>query len=316
MLGLPLMTSLVRIATRSSPLAMWQAEHVRDRLLAIHPGLTVELVRITTRGDKILDTPLTKIGGKGLFVKELEVGMLEGRADIAVHSMKDVPVDFPDGLGLAEVLDGEDPRDAFVSNSYADVGALLQGARVGTASLRRQAQLLARRPDLDIGVLRGNVNTRLRKLDEGQFDAILLACAGLKRLGLGDRITRALPPEESLPAIGQGTVGIETRIDDSAILDLIRPLGDVDSSDRIAAERALNARLAGGCQVPIGGHATLDGDQLLLRGLVGSPDGSKMVRGEVRGARSDAARLGTELGDELLANGAREILAALYQDQE
>jgi len=295
---------------------MWQAEHVRDRLLALHPGLEVELVRMTTRGDKILDTPLAKIGGKGLFVKELEVGMLEGQADIAVHSMKDVPVDFPDGLELAVVLAGEDPRDAFVSNTYTRVDELPDGAHVGTASLRRQAQLLARRPDLRIGALRGNVNTRLRKLDEGQFDAILLACAGLKRLGMAERITRALEPEESLPAIGQGTVGIEARSGDDTVLDLIRPLGDADSRDRITAERALNTRLSGGCQVPIGGHATLHGDELLLRGLVGRPDGTVMVRGEVRGPRSDGQRLGTELGDELLANGAREILAALYESED
>lgn len=306
------MTQTLRIATRSSPLALWQAEHVRDRLLALHDGLTVELVTMTTRGDKILDTPLAKIGGKGLFVKELELGMLEGQADIAVHSMKDVPVEFPDGLGLAVVLQGEDPRDAFVSNSYSSIDELPQGAKVGTASLRRQSQLLARRPDLHIGALRGNVNTRLRKLDEGQFDAILLACAGLKRLGMGDRITRALPPEESLPAIGQGIVGIEARLGDRAVLDLIEPLADPQSAVRIAAERALNQALAGGCQVPIAGHATLDGDALWLRGLVGRPDGSEMVRVERRGPQADAARLGTELGEQLLKDGAREILAELY----
>jgi len=309
------MIQTLRIATRSSPLALWQAEHVRDRLLEIHPGLTVELVAMTTRGDKILDTPLARIGGKGLFVKELEVGMLEGRADIAVHSMKDVPVDFPPGLGLAVVLAGEDPRDAFVSSRYADVDELPLGAQVGTASLRRQAQLLARRPDLNIGALRGNVNTRLRKLDEGQFDAILLACAGLKRLGMGERITRALSPQESLPAIGQGIVGIEARSGDRAVLDLIEPLADADAALRIKAERALNQTLAGGCQVPIGGHATLEGDDIVLRGLVGSPDGTRMVRGERRGAHADAARLGVDLGEELLANGAREILDQLYAQE-
>jgi len=308
------MTQTLRIATRSSPLAMWQAEHVRDRLLALHDGLTVELVTMTTRGDKILDTPLAKIGGKGLFVKELEVGILEGRADIAVHSMKDVPVEFPDGLSLAVVLAGEDPRDAFVSNRYASVDDLPQGAHVGTASLRRQSQLLARRPDLKIGALRGNVNTRLRKLDEGQFDAILLACAGLKRLGMADRISRALEPEESLPAIGQGIVGIEARVDDRTVLDLIEPLADPVSALRITAERALNQTLAGGCQVPIAGHATLHGEELLLRGLVGQPDGQLIVRGEVRGPQADGARLGAELGEQLLRDGAREILAELYAD--
>jgi hydroxymethylbilane synthase len=229
--------------------------------------------------------------------------------------MKDVPVDFPDGLGLAVVLEGEDPRDAFVSNCYGSVDELPQGAHVGTASLRRQSQLLARRPDLKIGALRGNVNTRLRKLDEGQFDAILLACAGLKRLGMGDRITRSLLPEESLPAIGQGIVGIEARIGDRAVLDLIEPLADPLSAVRIAAERALNQTLAGGCQVPIGGHAILDGDQLWLRGLVGRPDGSEMVRAERRGPQADAARLGVALGKQLLSDGAREILAELYADE-
>ena len=309
------MTQTLRIATRSSPLALWQAEHVRDRLLALHDDLQVDLVTMLTKGDKILDTPLAKIGGKGLFVKELEVGILEGRADIAVHSMKDVPVDFPDGLELAVVLAGEDPRDAFVSNTYGSIDELPQGAHVGTASLRRQSQLLARRPDLRIGALRGNVNTRLRKLDEGQFDAILLACAGLKRLGMGDRIARALTPEESLPAIGQGIVGIEARSGDSAVLDRIAPLADPEAAIRIAAERALNQQLAGGCQVPIAGHATLHGDELLLRGLVGRPDGTEMVRAEVRGPQTDGARLGRELGDELLANGAREILAELYAEE-
>ena len=309
------MTQTLRIATRSSPLAMWQAEHVRDRLLALHADLKVELVTMTTRGDKILDTPLARIGGKGLFVKELEVGMLEGLADIAVHSMKDVPVDFPEGLGLAVVLEGEDPRDAFVSNSYSGIDELPRGARVGTASLRRQSQLLARRPDLTIGALRGNVNTRLRKLDEGQFDAILLACAGLKRLGMGDRITRALPPEESLPAIGQGIVGIEARRGDREVLDLIEPLADAQSGVRIAAERSLNQTLAGGCQVPIAGHAILDGDALWLRGLVGRPDGTEMVRVERRGPLADAARLGADLGRQLLDEGAREILAELYIEE-
>ncbi len=308
------MTSTLRIATRNSPLALWQAEHVRDRLQGLHPGLEVELIGMKTRGDKILDTPLAKIGGKGLFVKELEQGMLEGRADIAVHSMKDVPVGFPEGLELAVIMAGEDPRDAFVSTRYGSIDELPQGAHLGTASLRRQAQLLARRPDLRIGALRGNVNTRLRKLDEGEYDAILLACAGLKRLGMGDRITRALSPEESLPAIGQGAIGIECRSGDETVLDLIRPLNDAATAVRVSAERALNETLSGGCQVPIGGHAVLDGDAIWLRGLVGRPDGSEIVRGEVRGPQAQAAALGAALGEELLQRGAREILAELYAE--
>lgn len=305
-------SNVLRIATRQSPLALWQAEHVRDRLLLAHPGLTVELVRMVTQGDKILDSPLAKIGGKGLFVKELEQGMLDGYADIAVHSMKDVPVEFPAGLHLPVVLEREDPRDAFVSNACAGFSALPHGARVGTSSLRRQCQLRTLRPDLNILDLRGNVGTRLGKLDQGDYDAIVLAAAGLIRLGLTDRITESLPTDISLPAIGQGIVGIECRTDDPWVNGLISVLADADAQVRITAERAFNRRLGGGCQVPIAGHATLDAGTLTLRGLVGEPDGSRVIRGDITGSAAQAQQLGTQLADELLGRGAGTILERLY----
>lgn len=307
---------LVRIATRKSPLAVWQAEHVAAALKANHPGLKVELVRMTTRGDKILDAPLAKIGGKALFVKELEEGLYDGRADLAVHSMKDVPAELPPGLHLPVILEREDPRDAFVSNHYADVDSLPEGAHVGTASLRRQCQLLARRPDLRITTLRGNVQTRLGKLDAGEFDAILLAASGLKRLGLQARIRYELPPEESLPAVGQGALGIECRVDDPRIESLIAALDDPASHTRVLAERAMNSRLQGSCQVPIGSYAELRGDQLHLRGLVGSIDGRRVVRGEVTGLAENAEALGKQLGEDLLARGGREILDELFDDAD
>jgi len=306
------MTELVRIATRQSPLALWQAEYVKSRLLEHHPQLQVELVKMVTQGDKILDTPLAKVGGKGLFVKELETGMLNGDADIAVHSMKDVPVEFPQGLGLAVICPRENPFDAFVSNQLASIEELPQAAKVGTSSMRRACQLRAWRPDLEILDLRGNVNTRLRKLDEGQYDAIILACAGLIRLGFSDRIKQQIPDTISLPAIGQGAVGIETRIDDDRILKLIEPLNDKDTAVRVRAERSMNQRLEGGCQVPIGGFATLEGDQVFLRGLVGRPDGSNIIRGEIRGSRDQVEEIGRQLADELLAKGADKILADVY----
>jgi len=306
------MSQPLRIATRKSPLALWQAEHVTAQLKAAHPGLEIELLGMSTQGDKILDTPLAKIGGKGLFVKELEQGMLDGQADIAVHSMKDVPVHLPDGLHLPIIMEREDPHDAFVSNHYANLDALPEGARVGTSSLRRQCQLAARRPDLQIMPLRGNVNTRLKKLDDGDYDAIILAAAGLKRLGFGARIRDAISAEQSLPAIGQGAIGIECRSDDARINELIAPLHDTDTADRVRAERAFNERLEGGCQVPIGGHAVLEGDQLWLRGLVGTPDGSELIEGEIRGPRADAQALGIALAEELLDRGAGRILKALY----
>jgi hydroxymethylbilane synthase len=304
----------VRIATRKSPLAMWQAEHVAAALRNAYPGLDVEIIGMSTQGDKILDTPLAKIGGKGLFVKELEQRMLDGTADIAVHSMKDVPVDLPDGLHLAVMLEREDPRDAFVSNDFDAIESLHDGARVGTSSLRRQCQLADRRPDLEIIPLRGNVNTRLRKLDAGDYDAIILASAGLKRLGMGERIRSYLPVEDSLPAIGQGAIGIECLIDDARINALLQPLHHQDTADCVAAERAMNARLEGGCQVPIGGHAVLEGDRLHLRGLVGSVDGSEIVRASQTGARQEAGPLGRQVADDLLAHGAATILRELYAD--
>lgn len=308
-------SDLIRIATRRSPLALWQAEFVRDSLLARNPGLRVELVGIATRGDKILDTPLAKIGGKALFVKELETAMLSGEADIAVHSMKDVPMEFPPGLFLPVICEREDPRDAFVSNTYRSIEELPQGARVGTASLRRQCQLLSLRPDLQIGTLRGNVGTRLGKLDAGEFDAIVLAAAGLLRLKLDERIAQFIPETTSLPAGGQGAVGIECREDAQHVIDLLQPMHHRDTADRVIAERALNKRLQGGCQVPIACYAELDGDQLHLRGLVGDVDGSRILRAERRGHRNDAEAMGIAAAEDLLAQGADEILAALYAEQ-
>ena len=304
--------NLLRIATRKSPLALWQANHVRDALLARHPELIVELVTMTTQGDKILDTPLAKIGGKGLFVKELELGLLEGRADLAVHSMKDVPVDFPDGLEIASILPREDPRDAFISNLYQSLEALPVAARVGTSSLRRQCQLRALRKDLEIIDLRGNVNTRLKKLDDGEYDAILLASAGMKRMGWKARITQILGTDVLLPAIGQGAIGIECRMHDERVLTYINELNDSHTAVRLRAERAFNQRLMGGCQVPIGGYAELDHGVIVLRGLVGNPDGSTMVQGVVSGRPEDAEELGQVLADDLLSRGAREILDEVY----
>jgi hydroxymethylbilane synthase len=303
---------ILRIATRQSPLALWQAEHVAERLRQAHPGLQVALVGMTTRGDQLLDSPLAKVGGKGLFVKELEQGLLDGRADLAVHSMKDVPIDFPAGLGLPVILAREDPRDAFVARHYPHPDALPAGARVGTSSLRRQCQLAARYPNWEIRSLRGNVNSRLAKLDAGQFDAILLAAAGLKRLGLAERITLALEPEFSLPAIGQGAIGVECRLDDARTQALIAGLDDPATHLRVAAERAFNARLQGGCQVPIAGHALLDDGRLWLRGLVGEPDGSRLIAGEIRGPATDGAVLGGALADELLGRGAAAILRRVF----
>ena len=306
----------LRIATRKSALALWQAEHVKTGLEVHHPGLEVELVTMTTQGDKVLDSPLAKIGGKGLFVKELETALLEGRADIAVHSMKDVPVELPEGLELAQILAREDPRDAFVSNEYADWEALPQGAVVGTSSLRRQSQVRAMRPDLQIRDLRGNVNTRLEKLDRGDYAAIILACAGLKRLGFGERIRSELGPQVILPAIGQGAIGIECRRDDPEVQALIAPLGHALTAQRVAAERALNAALQGGCQVPIGGYAEIEHGVIVLRGLVGRPDGSEIVHGVISGRPEDGAELGRVLADDLLSRGADSILQALYAAAE
>ncbi|MBT3012615.1 MAG: hydroxymethylbilane synthase [Candidatus Thiodiazotropha sp. (ex Lucina aurantia)] len=306
------MSQTITIATRKSPLAMWQAEHVAAELKRVHPDIRVELMGMTTQGDKILDTPLAKIGGKGLFIKELEQGLISGEADIAVHSMKDVPVELPSGLHLPVIMQREDPRDAFVSNRYQSIDQLPQRACVGTSSLRRQCQLAEVRPDLVIKSLRGNVNTRLRKLDDGEYDAIILAAAGLKRLGFEDRITALIGPEQSLPAIGQGAVGIECRADDPRVNDLITPLHHVETAYCVGAERAMNQRLNGGCQVPIAGYAMLESDNLWLRGLVGEPDGSRIIRGEVEGKTQEARAMGEGLADRLLEWGADEILKALY----
>ena len=303
----------IRIATRKSPLAMWQAEHVASLLRKAHPGLTVELIGMSTQGDKILDTPLAKIGGKGLFVKELEQGMLNNRADIAVHSMKDVPVDLPDGLHLAVILEREDPRDAFVSNRYTSLAELPRGAVLGTSSLRRQCQLAELRPDLKIRSLRGNVNTRLSKLDDGKFDAIILAAAGLKRLGFKRRITAVLEPEQSLPAIGQGAIGIECRTDDGSVNALIAPLHNPETALCVTAERAMNNRLMGGCQVPIAGYALINHNRIFMRGLVGEPDGSRIIRSESSAPASDAEALGIALAEDLLGQGADQILMHLYR---
>lgn len=303
---------VLRIATRSSPLAVWQAEYVRDRLEALHEELTVELVLIKTQGDKILDTPLAKIGGKGLFVKELEEAMLDGRAHIAVHSMKDVPMVLPPGFDLPVICERHDPRDAFVSPAFESLAALPHGARVGTSSLRRQAQLSALRPDLEIISLRGNVQTRLGKLDAGEYDAILLAAAGLKRLGLGERIRYEMPPEECLPAVGQGAVGIECLENATQVKAWLAPLNDADTWDRVVAERAMNRRLEGGCQVPIGGFALLENEILWLRGLVASEDGREVLRADAKAPRSEAEALGNRVAEALLAQGADRILGEIY----
>lgn len=309
------MSQTIRIATRKSPLAMWQAEHVAAELKRIHPDIQVEILGMTTQGDKILDTPLAKIGGKGLFIKELEQGLLSDQADIAVHSMKDVPVELPEGLHLAVIMQREDPRDAFVSTRYKNIDELPEGACVGTSSLRRQSQLAEQRPDLEIKSLRGNVNTRLRKLDEGEYDAIILASAGLIRLGFKERITAFIGPEQSLPAIGQGAVGIECRSDDARVNQLIDPLNHPETAYCVRAERAMNQRLNGGCQVPIAGYAMLENDVLWLRGLVGEPDGSNIIRGEVEGAPDEAEAMGVGLAERLLEWGADRILQALYESQ-
>jgi len=309
------MSRTLRIATRQSLLALWQAEYVKARLESLHSDLNVELVTMVTKGDKILDTPLAKIGGKGLFVKELESAMLEGRADIAVHSMKDVPMEFPEGLGLAVICERENPTDAFVSNTYEHLENLPAGAVVGTSSLRREVQLRERRPDLVIKSLRGNVQTRLGKLDAGEYDAIILASAGLIRLKLDERIRYRIPAEQSLPAGGQGAVGIECRMDDEATLALLAPLNHAPTATRVLAERALNRRLEGGCQVPIGCYAELEGDQVWLRGLVGRPDGTKVLRDEIRGPAAEAEALGIQLADRLLAAGADTILAEVYAER-
>lgn len=305
------MTTL-RIATRKSALALWQAEFVKAELEAHHPELSVELVPLVSRGDKILDVPLAKVGGKGLFVKELEHSLLNNEADIAVHSMKDVPMEFPEGLGLATICEREDPRDAWVSNKYVSLDALPRGGIVGTSSLRRQSQLLALRPDIEVTFLRGNVNTRLAKLDAGEYDAIVLASAGLKRLEMRDRIASFFDAETMLPAGGQGAVGIECRTDDEATLALLAPLHHETTAEQVIAERAMNRRLEGGCQVPIGCYAIHREGKLWLRGLVADPDGNEILRAEKEGGVEQAESIGVEVAEELLAAGADRILAGVY----
>ena len=310
---------LLRIATRKSQLALWQAEHVRAQLMQLHDSLQVDLVQLSTQGDKILDVPLAKIGGKGLFVKELEAAMLDGRADIAVHSIKDVPMEFPPGLQMPVIMERAAPTDAFVSNHYAMLSELPLGARLGTSSLRRRSQLQGVRPDLDIVNLRGNVNTRLQKLDDGEFDAIILATAGLQRLNLSQRVCEELMPELCLPAVGQGAIGIESRADDSDIQALIAPLHHQPTADCVIAERAFNRRLQGGCQVPIAGYAVRSENngqfELRLRGLVSSEDGSQVVRDEISGPVAEAERLGIALADSLLEAGAGSLLESLWNRQ-
>ena len=300
----------LRIATRRSPLALWQAEHVRAQLMQRHPGLEVTLVPMTTSGDRQAEQTAARTG-KGLFVKELEDALLERRADLAVHSMKDVPAIQPPGLALTAFLPGEDPRDAFVANAHPSLRELPRGARVGTSSLRRQSQLRAERPDLVVSDLRGNVGTRLARLDEQKFDAVLLACAGLQRLGLAARITEALDVERFVPAIGQGVIGIECRVDDPRTRALVGALNDAASATRLAAERAMNAKLGGSCTVPVAGHATVQRDQVRLTGLVAAPDGARVVKATIEGPAARAAELGATLAEQLLSAGAERILREL-----
>ncbi|HEY5993082.1 MAG TPA: hydroxymethylbilane synthase [Gallionellaceae bacterium] len=299
------------IASRESALAMWQAEHIRDRLRALYPETEVSILGMTTQGDQILDVTLSKIGGKGLFVKELETALANGSADLAVHSLKDVPMNLPEGFALAAIGEREDPHDAFVSNKYANLAALPAGSVVGTSSLRRESQLRARFPHLKVEPLRGNVQTRLRKLDEGQYAAVILAAAGLKRLGLGDRIRGIISSEESLPAVGQGALGIECRADRADVIALLQPLHHPETAACVQAERALSRQLGGSCQVPLGGFAQVEGGKLRMRGFVASPDGKRMVQADMTGDPSQPEALGNRIAAELRAQGAGEILAAL-----
>jgi len=303
-------TSL-RLATRESPLALWQSEHVAILLRAAHPRLRVELVPMTTRGDRIIDRPLSDIGGKGLFLKELEIAMQEGRADAAVHSLKDVPMELDGPFAIAAVLERADPFDAFVSNRWNSLDALPQDARVGSSSLRRQAKLRARRPGLRIDDLRGNVGSRLKRLDAGEYDAILLACAGLQRLGLGERIRQRLLAPDWVPAVAQGAIAIECRDDDAATHALLAALEHPPTRSCVEAERAMNRRLHGSCQVPIAGYATLDGGALHLRGLVGDATNGELVRAAASGAGNDPQQLGVRVAEKLLAAGAGALLARL-----
>lgn len=301
----------LKIATRKSPLALWQAEHVKIKLENLHPRLNVELVKMSTTGDQILNSPLSKIGGKGLFIKELEIGMLNGEADIAVHSMKDVPYQLPDGFELGAILKRENPFDAFVSNHFKNIDDLPMGAKLGTCSMRRIVQIKNIRPDLKILDLRGNVNSRLKKLDNDEYDGIILACAGLIRLGFESRITQQIPQENSLPAVGQGAVGIEIRKNDKKILELISPLIDKQTSFCVKAERAMNARLEGGCSKPIAGFAILNNNKLTLTGLVGNIEKKEILKEKIIGNVENAQDLGIELAEIMIKKGAKNLLGLL-----
>jgi hydroxymethylbilane synthase len=309
------MKDTIVIGTRGSKLALWQAEWVRSLLGAVNPALRIALKKIKTTGDKILDVPLAKVGGKGLFVKEIEEAMLRDEVDLAVHSMKDVPTYLPEGLHIGAVLEREDPRDAFISRTFPSFRQMRSGASVGTSSLRRSCQLKHLRPDIEIISLRGNLDTRLRKLDEGLFDAIILAAAGVKRLGHEDRITETLERNVSLPAIAQGAVGIECRTDDAFIHDLIEPLRHAETTVCVRAERAALKKLEGGCQVPIAAHAILEGDRLVMDGLVGSVSGDRIIRAHAEGSAEDPETLGTGLAEDLLGKGAAEILREVYDKE-
>ena len=299
---------MLKIATRKSPLALWQAESVKSKLEDIYPHLKVELVKMTTQGDQILNSPLSKIGGKSLFIKELEVGIMEGRADIAVHSMKDVPYELPQGFEIGAILERESPFDAFVSNDFNSIQDLPVGARLGSCSLRRIVQVKALRPDLEILDLRGNVNTRLKKLDDGEYDAIILACSGLTRLGFDNRIKQDLSPDDSLPAVGQGALGIEIEANDHEISSLIKPLIHKKTQIEVSAERALNATLQGGCSVAIGAFATSEDSKLTLSGMVGNVDSGEIIRVQETGETSKPIDLGIRAAKKLLSLGARELL--------
>ena len=299
---------MLKIATRKSPLALWQAEFVKSKLETIYPDLKVELVKMTTQGDQILNSPLSKIGGKSLFIKELEVGIMEGRADIAVHSMKDVPYELPQGFEIGAILERESPFDAFVSNDFSSIQDLPVGARLGSCSLRRIVQVKALRPDLEILDLRGNVNTRLKKLDDGEYDAIILACSGLTRLGFDNRIKQDLSPDDSLPAVGQGALGIEIEANDHEISSLIKPLIHKKTQIEVSAERALNATLQGGCSVAIGAFATSEDSKLTLSGMVGNVDSGEIIRVQETGETSKPIDLGIRAAKKLLSLGARELL--------
>ena len=308
------MTQTIRIGTRKSPLALWQAYYVRDAILKFHPNVQVKLVEIVSEGDKHLKTPLAKIGGKGLFLKELETALLENEVDIAVHSMKDVTVHLPEGLHIPVICEREDPRDAFVSNNYKALEQLPDGARVGTCSLRRKSQIAAQYPQLELIDLRGNVNTRLARLDSGDFDAIILAAAGLKRLEFEQRIAAFIEPEEMLPAVGQGAVGIECREGDAAVEEIIRPLHHEPTAIRVRAERAANEKLGGGCHVPVAAHAILEADEIYFRAMVASVDGSNVLRCDYRAPHDEAWQLGERAALDLIQQGADGILKDVYRE--